>query len=37
MAPEKADVWALGVVLFELCSLKRPYQGKNVYQLYNRF
>lgn len=36
MAPElfdckkftpKADVWALGIVLFEMCQLKRPFES----------
>ena len=39
MAPEscqsepytsKSDVWALGVILFELCTLKQPFQADNL-------
>lgn len=39
MAPEscqsepytsKSDVWALGVILFELCALKQPFQADNL-------
>lgn len=25
----KSDVWALGVVLYELCTLKRPFEAEN--------
>mmetsp|Transcript_1293 Transcript_1293/g.1597 ORF Transcript_1293/g.1597 Transcript_1293/m.1597 type:complete len:158 (+) Transcript_1293:636-1109(+) len=43
MAPEvilgkkygtKADVWALGVVLYELIALKKPFNGSGVKQLF---
>lgn len=39
MAPEscqsepytsKSDVWALGVILYELCTLKQPFQADNL-------
>lgn len=26
---ELSDVWALGVVLYELCTLKHPFDAKN--------
>jgi NIMA (never in mitosis gene a)-related kinase len=26
----KSDVWALGIILFELCSLKQPFQADNL-------
>ena len=27
---EPSDVWALGVVLFELLTLRRPFDGANI-------
>ena len=44
MAPEscqsepytsKSDVWALGIILFELCSLKQPFQADNLLQKFH--
>ncbi len=32
----KSDMWALGVILFELCSLRRPFNGKNEEELYKK-
>ena len=29
----KSDVWAIGCVLYELCYLKRAYDGKNIYEI----
>jgi eukaryotic-like serine/threonine-protein kinase len=29
----RADIWALGVILFELLTLKRPFDGKNLQQI----
>eukprot|EP00282_Hemiselmis_andersenii_P035991 CAMPEP_0169435286 /NCGR_PEP_ID=MMETSP1042-20121227/4982_1 /TAXON_ID=464988 /ORGANISM="Hemiselmis andersenii, Strain CCMP1180" /LENGTH=365 /DNA_ID=CAMNT_0009545919 /DNA_START=131 /DNA_END=1225 /DNA_ORIENTATION=- len=33
---DKADVWALGVTLYEMCCVKRPFEAKNVMQLASR-
>ena len=30
----KSDVWALGVILYELCSLRKPFAGQNEEELY---
>jgi NIMA (never in mitosis gene a)-related kinase len=30
----KSDVWALGVILYELCALKKPFLGANEEDLY---
>jgi NIMA (never in mitosis gene a)-related kinase len=44
MAPEvcanqkydsKADVWSVGVILYELITLKKPFDGNNVKDLFN--
>jgi len=24
-------MWSLGIILYELCSLRRPFQGENIY------
>ena len=46
MAPEscqsepytsKSDVWALGVILFELCTLRQPFQADNLLGLVFKF
>lgn len=30
---KKTDVWALGILLYRLCCLDYPFQGKNLYSL----
>ena len=30
----KSDVWALGVILYELCALRKPFTGQNESELY---
>ena len=32
----KVDYWALGCILYELVSLKRPFDGKSIYSLVNK-
>jgi NIMA (never in mitosis gene a)-related kinase len=29
----KSDMWSLGIILYELCTLKRPFQGENIYSV----
>ncbi|XP_023573036.1 serine/threonine-protein kinase Nek5 isoform X3 [Octodon degus] len=29
----KTDIWSLGCVLYELCTLQHPFEGKNLHQL----
>lgn len=26
---EKSDIWSLGVIIYELCSLKKPFEATN--------
>ena len=32
----KTDVWTVGVILYELCALKKPFLGNNQEELYAR-
>ena len=32
----KSDVWAIGVILYELCALRKPFSGENQTELYQR-
>ena len=29
----KSDIWSLGVILYELCTLQIPFEGQNIFQL----
>lgn len=29
----KTDIWSIGVVLYEMCALKPPFNGSNIHQL----
>jgi serine/threonine protein kinase len=33
---QKSDVWALGVILYEMCCLKRPFQANNEHDLVSK-
>ena len=32
----KTDVWTLGIILYELCALKKPFLGNNQEEVYDR-
>jgi NIMA (never in mitosis gene a)-related kinase 1/4/5 len=32
----KADMWSLGCILYEMCCLKTPFQGKDIKQICRR-
>ena len=32
----KSDVWAIGCILYELCYLKRAYDGKNMIEIVSK-
>ena len=32
----KSDVWSLGVVLYEMCTFNKPFQGESVKEIYNK-
>lgn len=32
----KADVWAVGVILYELITLKKPYESDNITLLFKK-
>jgi serine/threonine-protein kinase 11 len=34
-APQKEDIWALGVTLYQLLFMRLPYQGANLYEIVN--
>ena len=29
----KSDIWAIGCILYELCTLKKPFEGNNLINL----
>jgi NIMA (never in mitosis gene a)-related kinase len=31
----KADVWAMGVIIYELVALKKPFNGDNINQVFD--
>ena len=32
----KADIWSFGVILYELCALRRPFEGGNIVAIINK-
>ena len=33
---DKTDVWSIGIVLFELCTFKLPFDGKSIMIIYKK-
>ena len=32
----QSDIWALGCIIYELCTLQHPFEGSNVLSLANK-